>query len=95
MYGAKLAHKQKKCVKGPFFIQKCWVCVIFFACVCVGASDSTAASDDPSSRVLCVVCIDRFLGGARYGPLWLRAVFGSGQRPKIFFGPYLLFLAVF
>jgi hypothetical protein len=28
--------------------EKCWVCVIFFACVCVGASDSTTASDDPS-----------------------------------------------
>jgi hypothetical protein len=25
-----------------------WVCVIFFACVCVGASDMTTASDDPS-----------------------------------------------
>jgi hypothetical protein len=25
----------------------CWVCVIFFACVCVGASDLTTTSDDP------------------------------------------------
>jgi hypothetical protein len=35
-------------------VGECWVCVIFFACVCVGASDSTTASDDPSSSVLCV-----------------------------------------
>jgi hypothetical protein len=30
------------------FSDRCWVCVIFFACVCVGVSDSTTASDDPS-----------------------------------------------
>jgi hypothetical protein len=30
------------------FLNTCWVCVIFFACVCVGASDMTTASDDPS-----------------------------------------------
>jgi hypothetical protein len=28
-------------------MENCWVCVIFFACVCVGASDSTTAYDDP------------------------------------------------
>jgi hypothetical protein len=33
-------------------VGECWVCVIFFACVCVGVSDSTTASDDPSP--LCV-----------------------------------------
>jgi hypothetical protein len=33
------------CVERP---HQCWVCVIFFACVCVGASDMTTASDDPS-----------------------------------------------
>jgi hypothetical protein len=37
-------------------VGECWVCVIFFACVCVGMSDSTTASDDPSSSALCVVC---------------------------------------
>jgi hypothetical protein len=26
--------------------QRCWVCVIFFAYVCVGTSDSTTASDE-------------------------------------------------
>jgi hypothetical protein len=29
-------------------VGECWVCVIFFACVCVGMSDSTTASDNPS-----------------------------------------------
>jgi hypothetical protein len=29
-------------------VGECWVCVIFFACVCVGTSDMTTASDDPS-----------------------------------------------
>jgi hypothetical protein len=75
----------------------CWVCVIFFACVCVGASDSTTASDDPSSSALCVVCIGRFLGGSQGGagmpPLVTRSVRGSA--PKFFFGRFLLFLAVF
>jgi hypothetical protein len=27
-------------------VGECWVCVILFACVCVGASDSTTVSDD-------------------------------------------------
>jgi hypothetical protein len=29
-------------------VGECWVCVIFFACVCVGVLDSTIASNDPS-----------------------------------------------
>jgi hypothetical protein len=53
-------------------VGECWVCAIFFACVCVVASDSTTASDDPSSSVLCVVCIGRFPRGVpgegRYAP---------------------------
>jgi hypothetical protein len=61
----------------------CWVGVIFFACVCVGASDMTTASDDPSSSVLCVMCTRRFPrgvpGGGRYAPPWLRAAFENGQ----------------
>jgi hypothetical protein len=60
-------------------VGECWVCVIFFACVCVGASDSTTASDDPSNSSLCVVCVGHFLGGGRYGPPWLRAAFGIEQ----------------
>jgi hypothetical protein len=27
-------------------VGECWVCVILFACVCVGTSDMTTASDD-------------------------------------------------
>jgi hypothetical protein len=49
-------------------VGECWVCVIFFACVCVGTSDSTTASDDPSSSSLCVVCVGCFLGGSQGGP---------------------------
>jgi hypothetical protein len=29
-------------------VGECWVCVIFFSCVCVGASGLTTTSDDPS-----------------------------------------------
>jgi hypothetical protein len=54
-------------------VGECWVCVIFFACVCVGASGSTTASDDPSSSDLCIVCTGCFPrgvpGGGRYSPL--------------------------
>jgi hypothetical protein len=68
-------------------VGECWVYVIFFACVCVGTSGSTTASDDPSSSALCVVCIGRFLGGSQGGPgmppLVTRSV--RGQCPKIFF----------
>jgi hypothetical protein len=63
-------------------VGECWVCVIFFACVCVGASDSTTASDDPSSS-FCVVCIGRFPRGV------------PGGVGIFFFGRILLFLAVF
>jgi hypothetical protein len=64
-----------------------WVCVIFFACVCVGASDMTTASDDPSSSALCVMCVGRFPrgvpGGGRYAPPGYAQ--RSGQCPKNFF----------
>jgi hypothetical protein len=48
-------------------VGECWVCVIFFACVCVGASDSTTASDDPSSSALCVMCTGHFPRGVPGG----------------------------
>jgi hypothetical protein len=51
-------------------VGECWVYVIFFACVCVGASGSTTVSDDPSSSALCVVCVGRFLGGSQGGQVW-------------------------
>jgi hypothetical protein len=46
------------------FREICWLCVILFAWVCVGMSDSTNTFDDPSSSVLCVMCIGCFLGGS-------------------------------
>jgi hypothetical protein len=71
--------------------------------VCVGASGSTTASDDPSSSALCVVCVGRFPrgvrggggGGGRYAPPGY-AQFVWGSAPKFFFGRFLLFFwAVF
>jgi hypothetical protein len=47
-------------------VSNCWVCVIFFACVCVGASDTTTASDGPYKLGLCR-CAGRFLGGSQGG----------------------------
>ena len=53
-------------------VGECWVCVIFFACVCRGASDMTTAFDDPSSSSLCVMFTGIFprgvLGGAGMPP---------------------------
>jgi hypothetical protein len=49
-------------------VGECWVCVIFFACVCVGASGSKTTSDDPSSSDICVMCIGKFPRGGRYAP---------------------------
>jgi hypothetical protein len=68
-------------------VGECWVCVIFFACVCVGTSDMTTVSDDPSSSALSFVCVGCFprgvLGGGRYAPPGYTQ--RSGQRPEIFF----------
>jgi hypothetical protein len=82
-------------------VGECWVCVIFFACVCVGASDLTTASDDPSSSDFCVMCVGCFPrgvpGGGRYAPPGYaqRSTPGiTGQCPNFFFGWFLLFLAV-
>jgi hypothetical protein len=41
-------HSSSNARHSPSKQPPCWVCVIFFACVCVGASDMTTASDDPS-----------------------------------------------
>jgi hypothetical protein len=48
-------------------VGECWVCVIFFSCVCVGTSDSKTMSDDPSSSSFCVVCVRRFPRGVPGG----------------------------
>jgi hypothetical protein len=79
------------------------ICYILCMCVCVGASGSTTASDDPSSSALFVSCVSGSLprgvpGGARYAPLgyaqhsttWAVA---RGSAPKFFF--FFLFLADF
>ena len=57
-------------------VGECWVCVIFFACVCVGASVMTIVYDDPSSSAYFVVCA--FLGG-QVCPPWLRTMFDNGR----------------
>jgi hypothetical protein len=66
-------------------VEECWVCVIFFACVCVGMSDSTTVSDDPNF-LRSLFHVHRTLprgvpGGGRYGPPWLRGTFGYGATP--------------
>jgi hypothetical protein len=48
-------------------VGECWVCVIFFASVCVGASNMTTTSDDPSSSALCVICTGSFPRGVPGG----------------------------
>jgi hypothetical protein len=79
---------------------QCCVCVIFFACMCVGTFGSKTASDDPSSSVLCVMCAMHFPrgfpGGGKYAPPRLRTAFGT--TPRFFFwggGRFLLFLVDF
>jgi hypothetical protein len=45
-----------------------WVGVIFFTCVCGGASDSTTAFDDPSQVVFFMSCVlGTFLGVSHGG----------------------------
>jgi hypothetical protein len=79
-------------------VGECWVFVIFFACVCVGASDLTTASDDPSSSSLCFMCARCFprgvSGGRRYVPPWLCLAFRTTP-PNLFFGWILLFFVDF
>ena len=56
--------------------------------MCVGASDMTTVSDDPSSSARCVVCAGSFPrgvpGGAGMPPPGYAQ--HSGQHPEIFFG---------
>jgi hypothetical protein len=65
-----------------------WVCVIFFACVCVGMSDMKNASDD-----IFVVCTGLFprgvLGGVGMPPLVIRSIWGSP--PNFFLGGFCYF----
>jgi hypothetical protein len=59
-------------------VGECWVCVIFFACVCVWARQIRQLTSD-----------DSFLGGSQGGQVFL--AFGAPQ--KFFLGGFLLFLA--
>jgi hypothetical protein len=72
-------------------VRECWVCVIFFACVFMGVSDMTTASDDPSSNSLHVMCIGGFprgvLGGGKYAP--------PGYAQRLRQCPKFVFWAVF
>jgi hypothetical protein len=71
-------------------VGECWVCVIFFACVFVGAPDMTTASDDPSSSDFCLMCIGCFPGGGASMPPP-----GYAHFPNFFFGgTFCYFLAI-
>jgi hypothetical protein len=77
-------------------VGECWVCVIFFACVCVWVRQIRRLRlTIPSPRAL-PCAPGAFLGGSQGGqvcpPLVTRSVRGSA--PKFFFlGGFLLFLA--
>jgi hypothetical protein len=70
-------------------VGECWVCVIFFACVCVWVRYDNCVWQSVQSSGS-AVCAGRFPrgvpGGGRYAPPWLRGAFGtrgrrgSGQR---------------
>jgi hypothetical protein len=63
-------------------VGECWVCVIFFACVCVGMSDTTTASlDDLGGRPG---------GGAGMPPLGY-ATDVRGSAPNFFLGGFCYF----
>jgi hypothetical protein len=68
-------------------VGECWVCVIFFACVCVWVRQIRQLRlTIPSPRALPCV-LGAFLGGSQGGagmpPPWLRAAFGA--TPQNFF----------
>jgi hypothetical protein len=75
--------------------ENCWVCVIFFACVCVWVRQIRQLRlTIPSPRAL-PCAPGAFLGGSQGGagmpPLVTRSV--RGNTPNFFFGRFLLFLA--
>jgi hypothetical protein len=80
-------------------VGECWVCVIFFACVCVWVRQiRQLCLTIPSPRAL-PCASGAFLGGPRGGggryapPLVTRSVWGSV--PKFFLGGFFLFLSDF
>jgi hypothetical protein len=78
-------------------VGECWVCVIFFACVCVWVRQIRQLRlTIPTPRALSLRrALPRGVpGGGRYAPPGYAQ--RSGQRPEIFFfGRFLLFLADF
>jgi hypothetical protein len=73
-------------------VGECWVCVIFFARVCVGASDSITVSDDPNF-LFCMFHVHRSLPRGVLEGLDMPPP-GYAQHPTFFYGRILLFLAV-
>jgi hypothetical protein len=76
----------------------CWVCVIFFACVCVGVLDSTIVSNDPnflSSSCHVRWCfLGRSQGGPGMAPLVMHAAFRAST-PKKNLGMVFSVFAIF
>jgi hypothetical protein len=80
-------------------VGECWVCVIFFACLCVWVRQIRQLHlTIPSPRSL-PCALGAFLGGSqggggRYAPLWLRTVFGATP-PGRDWDSFFFFWAVF
>jgi hypothetical protein len=88
------SHTEKDCLAKVHFV---WITVGYVlyslhVCVCVGALDTTTASDDPFTQSS-VVCTGRFLrgvpGGGKYAPLVTRSVRGSA--PIFFFWAFFCY----
>jgi hypothetical protein len=85
-------------------VGECWVCVIFFACVCVWVRQIRRLRLTIPSPVALPCAPGAFLGGSQGGAGMPPPGYAerSGQRPEFFFfwrffflGGYLLFLADF
>jgi hypothetical protein len=76
-------------------VGECWVCVIFFACVCVWVRQIRQLRlTIPSPRALSCAS-GAFLGGSQGGAGMPPPGYAQhlGQVPRNFFGRFLLFLA--
>jgi hypothetical protein len=74
-------------------VGECWVCVIFFACVCVWVRQIRQLRlTIPSPRALPLQwALPRGVpGGGRYAPPWLRAAYGATAR-NFFLGGFCYF----
>jgi hypothetical protein len=75
--------------------EKCWVCVIFFACVCVWVRQIRRLRlTIPSPRAL-LCAPGAFLGGSQGGagmpPPWLCGAFGATPRFFFFWAVFAIF----